>query len=222
MTTSELNKLHSENFFCTRCYLSPDRSDNCNVVVGRGKPSQIVFIGEAPGGGEDLEGKPFVGRCGKLLDKMLSEAKIDREDVYITNVVKCRPTASRGEKVVNRPPTPKEIQTCKTWLYRELKLLQPRIIVTLGRVATQLLLKHSDGLGRHVGVAHDMSYTGLRDFVLVPCWHPSYILRMGGEYKVMTVTIFRGIKELWQRLEGTSSLTAGEIRETISTRSTVS
>jgi len=201
MMTSNWNKLHAENFFCDRCHLSPDRSDNCNVVTGRGKQSKLVFVGEAPGAEEDREGKPFYGRSGKLLDKMLSEAKINREHIYITNVVKCRPTVKRGEKVVNRPPTPEEIQICKLWLYRELKLLQPRVVVTLGSIASKLLLKFQDGLGSHVGVAHEVSYIGLEDFVVVPCWHPSYILRSRGKLELEAIVIFRSVKTLWQRLD---------------------
>ena len=156
---------------CTGCNLCKTRTQ---VVWGKGKNTGILLLGEAPGSDEDIIGEPFVGRCGELLTKMLKQCGVSREDVYITNVVKCRPV--EGKK--NRPPKKEEIDACKAWLWSELKQLKPKVIVTLGKVPTGLLLKlkKTFKLGDHIGKAHELDYL---DAVVVPCYHPSYLMQTG-------------------------------------------
>ena len=158
---------------CGRCGLCETRT---NVVAGKGSSkAKLMLVGEAPGADEDLLGEPFVGRCGDLLTKMLSDSGIDREDVYITNTVKCRPID--GKK--NRPPKKEEIQSCKAWLWKEMQELSPKVIVTFGKVPTSLLLKipkHKLKLGDVVGKMQSVDYT---KSVIVPCYHPSYLMQTG-------------------------------------------
>ena len=153
---------------CTRCPLAAGRTQ---VVFGMGDPyADLVFIGEGPGAEEDRQGLPFVGRSGKLLDKlMLEELGITRERVYIANVVKCRPPD-------NRDPRPEEITACRPYLEQQLDLIAPKVLVTLGKFAGQLLLDSTVGITKLRG--HDYPYRGA---VLIPTLHPAYALRGGGE-----------------------------------------
>jgi len=153
---------------CTRCPLAEGRTQ---VVFGMGDPgADLVFIGEGPGAEEDRQGLPFVGRSGKLLDKLMrEELGISRERVYIANVVKCRPPD-------NRDPRPEEITACRPYLEEQLDLIGPRVLVTLGKFAGQLLLDSKVGITKLRG--HDYPYRGA---VLIPTLHPAYALRGGGE-----------------------------------------
>jgi uracil-DNA glycosylase family 4 len=153
---------------CTRCPLAEGRTQ---VVFGMGDPSaDLMFIGEGPGAEEDRQGLPFVGRSGKLLDKlMFEELGITRERVYIANVVKCRPPD-------NRDPRPEEITACRPYLEQQLDLIAPRVLVTLGKFAGQLLLDSTVGITKLRG--HDYPYRGA---ILIPTLHPAYALRGGGE-----------------------------------------
>ena len=130
----------------------------------------LMFIGEGPGAEEDRQGLPFVGRSGKLLDQlMFEELGVTRDRVYITNVVKCRPPN-------NRDPEPDEISSCNPWLEQQLDLVDPKVIVTLGKFASQLLLETKTGITKLRGSSYPF-----RDRVLVPTVHPAYVLRGGGE-----------------------------------------
>jgi uracil-DNA glycosylase family 4 len=153
---------------CTRCRLSGTRT---NVVFGMGRPrAGLVFVGEAPGEQEDLQGLPFVGRSGQLLDRLvLEEMGLTREDFYITNTVKCRPPG-------NRDPLPDEIELCSPFLDRQLEWLDPRVVVTLGNFATRLLLGTTEGISRVRGRTYPY-----RNGWLVPTFHPSAALRGGGQ-----------------------------------------
>lgn len=141
------------------------------VVVGMGDPdAPLMFVGEGPGAEEDRQGLPFVGRSGKLLDQlMFEELGVTRDRVYITNVVKCRPPN-------NRDPEPDEISSCKPWLEQQLELVDPTVIVTLGKFASQLLLNTKQGITKLRGASYPYG-----DRVLVPTVHPAYVLRGGGE-----------------------------------------
>jgi DNA polymerase len=151
---------------CTACALSATRT---KVVFGSGSPdADLMFVGEAPGKNEDLQGQPFVGAAGRLLDQLLAEAGIARDRVYIANVLKCRPPA-------NRDPRPEEIDACKGYLRRQLELVDPRVVVTLGNFATKLLLRTETGITRLRGT----SYHWWRDTMLVPTYHPAAALRGG-------------------------------------------
>src|SRR5580700_4182062 len=153
---------------CTKCSLAAGRTQ---VVFGVGDPgAELMFVGEGPGRDEDLAGEPFVGRSGKLLDKLMwQEIGIDRSACYIANVVKCRPPN-------NRDPLPAEIEACRPWLESQLELINPTVVVTLGNFATRLLLGTSEGIGRLRGRSYP--YRGGH---LVPTYHPAAALRGGAE-----------------------------------------
>jgi uracil-DNA glycosylase len=152
---------------CTRCPLSEHRTQ---VVFGVGNPeAQLMFVGEAPGRDEDLQGEPFVGRSGKLLDRLVAEELgIDRSACYIANVVKCRPPD-------NRDPRPVEIATCRPYLAAQIDLIAPTVVVTLGNFAMKLLLETTDGIRSVRGRSYPF---GLGH--LVPTYHPAAALRSGG------------------------------------------
>jgi uracil-DNA glycosylase len=153
---------------CTRCGLAETRTQ---VVFGVGDPTaSLLFVGEAPGRDEDLAGEPFVGRSGKLLDRlMFEEIGITRAQCYIANVVKCRPPQ-------NRNPAPTEIEACRPYLEAQIAHLKPAVVVTLGNFATRLLLETGDGIGQLRGSVYPF-----RGGHLVPTYHPAYVLRAGGE-----------------------------------------
>lgn len=163
---TSLLSLAGEASSCSRCRLSARRT---NVVFGTGNPNaQLMFVGEGPGEQEDLQGLPFVGRSGQLLDRlMLEEIGITREDCYIGNVVLCRPPG-------NRDPLPDEIEACHPYLEAKLDLIQPKVVVTLGNFATRALLGTTEGISRLRG--HVYPY---RSGYLVPTFHPSAALRGG-------------------------------------------
>lgn len=137
-----------------------------NLVFGEGNPdAQLVFIGEAPGEDEDLQGRPFVGRAGQLLDKILASVNIRRDEVYITNIVKYRPPG-------NRNPKPEEVAASEPLLLRQLELLRPQLIATLGNVPTQHFLKTAEGITKTRG-----KWFEWRDIRILPLFHPAYLLR---------------------------------------------
>jgi len=140
-----------------------------NVVFGAGSPNaEVLIVGEGPGQKEDELGLPFVGRSGQLLDKLLSEIDLAREDVYIANVVKCRPP-------LNRDPRPDEIEACKGYLKRQIELIDPKVVLTLGNFSMKLLLSTATGITRMRGRAYE--WWGR---FLIPTFHPAAALR-GGE-----------------------------------------
>jgi uracil-DNA glycosylase family 4 len=163
-----LVELEEQARTCVRCPLSKGRTQ---VVFGVGDPAaDLMFIGEGPGEQEDLQGEPFVGKSGKLLDKMmLEELGMTRERCFIANVVMCRPPG-------NRDPLPDEIEACRSHLEAKLDTIQPKVIVTLGNFASKLLLGTKDGITRLRGRTYPY-----RDGVLVPTFHPAAVLRGGGE-----------------------------------------
>jgi uracil-DNA glycosylase family 4 len=164
-----LGALRVEALACTACRLSEGRTQ---VVFGDGNPeADVVFVGEAPGQHEDEQGVPFVGRSGQLLDQLLDEVGLERTDVYIANVVKCRPPG-------NRDPRPDEIEACKGYLGEQLKLIDPKVVVTLGNFSSKLLLKTETGITRVRGTAYE--WWGRH---LVPTFHPAAALR--GSAKVL-------------------------------------
>jgi uracil-DNA glycosylase family 4 len=153
---------------CVRCPLAQGRTQ---VVFGVGDPgADLLFVGEGPGREEDLAGEPFVGRSGKLLDRLMwEELGLTRDRCYIANVVKCRPPQ-------NRDPAPGEIDACRPYLEEQIVLIDPRVIVTLGNFATKLLLESSQGIRELRGRVFDRGLARL-----VPTYHPAYVLRAGGE-----------------------------------------
>jgi DNA polymerase len=153
---------------CTRCALAGGRT---NVVFGMGDPaSDLMFVGEGPGAEEDKQGLPFVGRSGRLLDQLvLEEMGLARDQVYIANVVKCRPPN-------NRDPLPDEIASCRPFLEAQIEVVAPKVVVSLGKFAGQLLLGSKEGITRLRGRTYPYGAA-----VLVPTVHPAYVLRGGGE-----------------------------------------
>jgi DNA polymerase len=148
---------------CTRCRLHKQRN---KIVFGVGNPqAELVFVGEGPGHDEDVQGLPFVGRAGKLLTQMIEAMGLKREDVYICNVVKCRPPE-------NRKPEDDEVATCSPYLYRQLDVIAPKAIVCLGGVAAQTLLKTKDPISRFRG-----NWFDFRNTKLLATYHPAYLLR---------------------------------------------
>lgn len=167
MMSEELAELARRAAVCTDCRLAETRTQ---VVFGVGDPdADLMLVGEAPGRNEDLQGEPFVGAAGQLLDRLLVDVfGFDRRRAYIANVLKCRPPG-------NRDPRPDEIEACKGYLRRQLDLVDPRVVVTLGNFATKLLLRTELGITRLRGTA----YPWWREMTLVPTYHPAAALRSG-------------------------------------------
>ena len=151
---------------CTRCALAQGRTQ---VVFGSGSPdADLMFVGEAPGFHEDQQGVPFVGQAGKLLEKLLAGIGLERDDVYIANVIKCRPPG-------NRDPQPDEIEACESHLFRQIELIQPQLVATLGNFATKLLTGKPLGITRVHGQEQWTTLGGNR-VQLYPLYHPAAAL----------------------------------------------
>jgi uracil-DNA glycosylase len=149
---------------CTRCKLH--RMGRRQIVYGVGSPTaELMFVGEAPGADEDVQGIPFVGRAGQLLTKMIEAMGFKRDEVYIANVIKCRPPE-------NRNPDPDEVESCEPFLFRQVAAIEPKVIVALGSFAAKTLLKTQSPISRLRGRVYE--YHGAK---LVPTFHPSYLLR---------------------------------------------
>jgi DNA polymerase len=162
-----LEEAAREAVTCTRCRLSQGRTQ---VVFGVGAPdADLMFIGEGPGYHEDKQGEPFVGAAGQLLNRMLAEIEIPREDVYINNVVMCRPPG-------NRDPLPEETEACKPWLDERIAIIDPVVIVTLGNWATRYILGNSVSISKVRG--QRFPWNGR---TVIPTFHPAAILHGGGE-----------------------------------------
>jgi DNA polymerase len=171
-----LSKLQKEVRQCRQCALAATRK---NVVFGEGDVNaRLVFVGEAPGEEEDIQGRPFVGRAGKLLDQLIERTGLGRSDVYICNVLKCRPPG-------NRDPEEQEREVCKRYLFTQLELIDPEIICALGRHAYNTLLGVDERITRVRGVL-----TSYRGTPLLPTYHPSFLLRNQNK-----------VKEAWEDME---------------------
>ena len=165
----ELEKLENEAKECCRCRLCKTRT---NVVFGEGNPqTNLMFVGEAPGEQEDIQGRPFVGRAGQLLTRFLNLYGVKRERVYITNVVKCRPPN-------NRNPAPDEISACYPFLEKQIELISPRVILCLGAFATRTILNLPERtpISKIRGKEQKVKFGG-REVYVIPTFHPAYLLR---------------------------------------------
>ncbi len=159
-----LEELKKIVFKCQKCELHKTRR---NYVFGEGNPyAELMFVGEAPGGEEDKHGRPFVGRAGKLLTELLQSIGLEREEVYIANVLKCRPPR-------NRDPRPEEIKACSPYLDRQIKIIQPRLLVALGRFAAFFLLGRPVTLSRSRSIVYETRYGNK----LIVTYHPAAVLR---------------------------------------------
>lgn len=162
---------------CRRCGLCEARTQTV-FGVGRARPD-LVFVGEGPGADEDRRGEPFVGKAGQLLTRMIAAMTLTRDQVYICNVVKCRPPG-------NRTPTPEEAAACAPYLHRQLAILRPKVIVALGRPAAQQLLGTSQAISKMRGSFYDfpppeLAALGVPPAKVMPTFHPAYLLRSPGE-----------------------------------------
>jgi uracil-DNA glycosylase family 4 len=158
-----LEEVRQELGDCQRCKLHGGRT---NLVFGVGDPAaDLMFVGEAPGADEDAQGIPFVGRAGKLLTKIIEAIDLSREQVYIANILKCRPPS-------NRDPEPDEVETCEPFLFQQIEAIQPRIIVALGKYAAQNLLRTQTPISKMRG-----EFVRFQNCWLLPTFHPSYLLR---------------------------------------------
>jgi DNA polymerase len=173
---------------CTRCPLAATRTQ---VVFGAGSPTaDLMFVGEAPGFHEDKQGQPFVGAAGQLLSKLLAGIGLTRDDVYICNTLKCRPPG-------NRDPLPEEIAACESHLFRQIGLIRPRVVATLGNFATKLLSGKPDGITRVHGREQEVSLGGSR-VLLFPIFHPAAALYTPRMLDVLEAD-FRRLPELLRR-----------------------
>jgi DNA polymerase len=170
---------------CTRCKLH--QLGRRQIVFGVGNPdADLMFVGEAPGGDEDVQGIPFVGRAGQLLTKIIEAIDLTRDEVYIANVIKCRPPG-------NRNPEPDEVETCRPFLFAQIDAIRPKVIVALGKFAAQTLLDTDDPISRLRGRVYD--YRGAK---LIPTFHPAYLLRNPSSKR-----------EVWEDMKKVRSLLQG-------------
>ena len=175
---------------CSKCILCKTRK---NVVIGEGRREncKLVIIGEGPGETEDEQGRPFVGRAGDLLTRFLNDARIPRDSIYITNIVKCRPPE-------NRDPAKDETLACSDFLESQLLLLRPSLVITLGNPATKWLLNTSQGISRIRG-----NWVDWRGIQLMPTFHPSYILRqkIESEYNNLVASVRKDFASARMKLD---------------------
>ena len=182
-----LSDIRSEIGDCTRCKLSG--LGRSQIVFGVGNPNaDLMFVGEAPGADEDLQGIPFVGRAGQLLTKIIEAIDLKREDVYIANVIKCRPPG-------NRNPEPDEVGACEPFLFQQIDLVKPKVIVALGTFAAHALLKTDAPISRLRGRVHD--YRG--GSKLIPTFHPAFLLRSPDRKR-----------DVWEDMKKVRALLAGQ------------
>lgn len=177
-----LETLQKEAAKCMRCSLHKTRN---NLVFGAGNPkAELMFVGEAPGADEDLQGLPFVGRAGQLLTKIIEAMGLKRSDVYIANILKCRPPN-------NRIPLPTEILECEDIIKRQVELIKPKVICTLGKFASQTLLRTETPISALRGKFQD--YNGIK---VMPTFHPAYLLRNPNDKKLVWQDMKKIMKEL--------------------------
>ncbi len=181
-------EIEKEIMNCKKCPLSNTRT---NAVPGEGGfKKKIMFVGEAPGKWEDLKGRPFVGAAGKYLDSLLSQIGLTREDVFITNIVKCRPPG-------NRDPTDIEIAACSPYLDRQISIMKPKVICPLGRFAAQYILKKYGFVMKSISAVQGRVFRG--DVVIIPMYHPAAAL-YHGQWKKDIESSFKVLKGLIEEL----------------------
>jgi DNA polymerase len=186
-------ELEADARACTKCQLAATRTQ---VVFGVGDPhADLLFVGEGPGEQEDLRGEPFVGRAGQLLTRLIEEIGLTRADVYIANVVKCRPPG-------NRDPQPVEIAACRPYLEAQVAFIRPKVVVALGNFATKLLLDTKTGITKLRGHEYPWQDSEGNEVVLIPTLHPSAVLRSGGVSLAQSRADFVLVKRALQRVRG--------------------
>lgn len=179
-----LENVRAEMGDCTRCKLCKGRK---NIVFGVGSPqAELMFIGEGPGADEDIQGIPFVGRAGQLLTKIIEAMGIKRDDVYIANIVKCRPPG-------NRNPEPDEVAACIPFLIKQTEIVAPKVIVCLGSVATQNLLNTEEKITRMRG-----KFTEWQGIPVMPTYHPAFLLRNSN----MKKPVWEDVQQVMKKMRG--------------------
>jgi len=183
---SPLHGLIEEILRCTKCPLAQSRQ---KAVPGEGNiRTELMFVGEGPGRDEDLQGRPFVGRAGQLLTKIINAMKLQREEVYITNIVKCRPPN-------NRNPQADEIASCREYLQRQIDIIRPRVIVTLGKVAADFFIDNKLGMTALRGEFQDFG-----DVKIMPTFHPAYLIRNEGN-KILRKMVWEDMQKVMAFLD---------------------
>ena len=189
VSPDSLDKISKEISICKKCSLCETRS---KTVPGKGNRNpSLMIIGEAPGADEDKSGRPFVGRAGQYMDKWMDAINLNRdEDIFLANIVKCRPPD-------NRDPLPDEMAACLPYLERQIKILKPKLILSVGRISSQVLTDSTEGIGRLRGKRYD--YKGI---ALIPTYHPSGVLRNPDEYRK---PVWEDLKEVKNYLDDKNS-----------------
>jgi uracil-DNA glycosylase len=184
-----LDEMNKVICVCIKCPLGQTRT---NFVFGTGNPhADVMFIGEAPGADEDAQGEPFVGKAGQLLNKIIEAVGMKRHDVYICNILKCRPPN-------NRDPLPTEMETCSPYLYKQIDLVKPKFIICLGRISAQWLMRNNDSLTSLRGKVHDF-----RGAKLIVTYHPAALLR-NPSWKLPTWDDMKTFKKLYNEVKATA------------------
>ena len=185
----QLTELKQQVDNCQNCTLSTTRT---NTVFGEGNPdAEIMFIGEGPGRDEDLSGRPFVGRAGELLTRIIEKGiNVPRSEVYIANIVKCRPSIDSLMKQ-DRPPSTQETEACCNYLLKQIEIINPKVIITLGNPATRFILKTQEGITKTRG--HFGEFNGIP---VMPTFHPSYVIRNGGDKSPLRREVWEDIKKV--------------------------
>ncbi len=193
---------------CRRCEIGSVRA---NSVYGEGDPcAALMVVGEGPGETEDKLGRPFVGRAGQLLDKMLLAIGLQRDDVFICNTVKCRPTFDDGVRLRNRPPDPQEMANCRPYLDEQIEIIRPRVILCLGAPSAKSFLGPKFSISRQRGTWFD----GPNGIPLIATFHPAYILRMtGGELGATKRLVWTDLKAVMAKLNAPVEIPKPEVAQ---------
>lgn len=171
----QIDELRSQCVQCQRCELAQTRT---NVVFGEGNPeSPLMIIGEGPGANEDATGRPFVGRAGKLLDEALAANRMSRKHVFIANVVKCRACLIENDRKRNRPPSTEEVETCTPWLQKQIEIIKPLVILSLGAPSAKFVIKKDFRMTKERGIIYPTRFARCA----IAALHPAYILRQAGQ-----------------------------------------
>jgi DNA polymerase len=180
---------------CRKCGIGATRR---NAVYGEGDPcADLMVVGEGPGETEDKLGRPFVGRAGELLDKMLLSIDLPRESVYIANTVKCRPTLDQGHRLANRAPTPEEMRNCRPYLDEQIEIVRPRVILALGAPAAKSFMGDKFSITKQRGQWFD----GPDGIPVIATFHPAYVLRQtGGAMTEVKRLVWADLKKVRERL----------------------
>ena len=191
-----LSLLHSQAEACRRCLIGSTRT---KVVCGVGDPdAALMIVGEGPGENEDRQGEPFVGRAGELLTRMLAAIDLRREDVFITNTIKCRASTEENGRIYNRAPMQEELANCREYLDREIAIVRPDVILALGAPAAKSFLGAGFGITRQRGIW----YAGPSETDLIVTFHPAYVLRQtGGNMNAVKKLVWADLQAVRRKLD---------------------